>query len=104
MASPAIVMQQKTQRPVQFELTAPTREAVAAWIERARLRAGRLSVPEPRARLAAHRHARILESWLREIGLDPSVYGTHSMRRTKASLIYLRTKNHAPELAEQTKV
>ena len=38
VASRAIVMQQKTERPVQFELTAPTRDAVAAWIERAHLR------------------------------------------------------------------
>ena len=38
-------------------------------------------------------YARILDSWIEEIGLDPSAYGTHTMRRTKASLIYRRTKN-----------
>lgn len=30
---------------------------------------------------------------MRLIGLDPTVYGTHSLRRTKATLIYRRTKN-----------
>jgi site-specific recombinase XerC len=34
-----------------------------------------------------------VDSWVTEIGLNPSEYGTHSMRRTKASLIYRRTKN-----------
>jgi site-specific recombinase XerD len=43
--------------------------------------------------LGTRQYARILDSWIDEIGLDPSAYGTHTMRRTKASLIYRRTKN-----------
>jgi integrase len=96
VASRAIVMQQKTERPVQFEITAPTRDAVAAWIERAHLRSEDYLFPS-RVHASPHigtrQYARILDSWVNEIGLDASAYGTHSMRRTKASLIYRRTKN-----------
>jgi integrase len=92
----AIVMQQKTQRPVQFEITEPTREAVAAWISRARLRAEDFLFPSrvhTSPHLSTRQYARIVESWVSEIGLDAAAYGTHTMRRTKASLIYRRTKN-----------
>ena len=89
-------MQQKTERPVQFEITAPTREAVTAWTERAGLRSEDYLFPS-RVHASPHigtrQYACILESWVKEIGLDASAYGTHSMRRTKASLIYRRTKN-----------
>lgn len=43
--------------------------------------------------LGTRQYARILDSWIEEISLDPTAYGTHTMRRTKASLIYRRTKN-----------
>ena len=48
---------------------------------------------EPAVRLTTRQYARIVHRWVREIGLDSSAYGTHSMRRTKAALIYRRTKN-----------
>jgi integrase len=92
----AIVMQQKTHRPVQFEITEVTRDSVTAWIALAGLRAEDCLFPS-RVRASPHlstrQYARILDSWVQEIGLDPAAYGTHSMRRTKASLIYRRTKN-----------
>ena len=54
----------------------------------------RLRLSEPYPRLATSRqYARILEGWVKELGLEPAEYGTHSMRRTKATLIYWRTKN-----------
>jgi site-specific recombinase XerC len=96
VAARAIVMQQKTQRAVQFEITEPTREAIANWINRASLRSDDCLFP---SRLHGSRHlstrqyARIVARWVREIGLDPAAYGTHTLRRTKASLIYRRTKN-----------
>ena len=31
--------------------------------------------------------------WLSLIGLDPALFGTHSLRRTKATLIYRKTGN-----------
>ncbi|HEY1803244.1 MAG TPA: tyrosine-type recombinase/integrase [Terracidiphilus sp.] len=96
VAARAIIMQQKTQRPVQFEITEQTREAVAGWIQHARLRTDDFLFPS-KVRSSPHvstrQYARIVRGWIREIGLDASAYGTHTMRRTKASLIYRRTKN-----------
>jgi integrase len=96
VAARAIVMQQKTQRPVQFEITEPTRDAIAVWIGRAHLKAEDFLFPSrvhASPHLSTRQYARIVDSWVREIGLDPAAYGTHTMRRTKASLIYRRTKN-----------
>ena len=92
----AIVMQQKTQRPVQFEITEQTQDAVYAWIRRASLRSEDFLFPSrvhESPHLSTRQYARIVDSWVREIGLDPAAYGTHTLRRTKASLIYRRTKN-----------
>jgi integrase len=92
----AIVMQQKTQQPVQFEITKQTRESVLSWINAKNLRQDDFLFPS-RVRSSPHittRHyGRIVASWVTQIGLDSASYGTHSMRRTKASLIYKRTKN-----------
>ena len=56
--------------------------------------------------LSTPQYARIVRGWVREIGLDPAAYGTHTLRRTKASLIYRRTKNlrAVPLLLGHTKV
>ena len=87
VASRAIVMQHKTQRPVQFEITPTTRDAVQAWIN---LFPSRI---HESPHLGTRQYARILGGWVHDLGLDPADYGTHSMRRTKATLIYRRTKN-----------
>ena len=96
VANRAIVMQQKTRRPVQFEITAQTRESVAAWIRCANRRSED-HVFSSRLRASPHlstrQYARIVRSWVREIGLNPAGDGTHTLRRTKASLIDRRTKN-----------
>jgi integrase len=96
MASRAIVLQQKTQRPVQFEITEPTREAVGAWIGDAGLTSDDPLFPS-RVRgspqLSTRQYARIVDSWVGQLGLDRASYGTHTLRRTKATLIYRRTKN-----------
>ena len=96
VATRAIVMQQKTNRPVQFEITEQTRVAVSTWMQHARLGSNDYLFPS-RMRSSPHlsrrQYARLLDSWLEDIGLDPGTYGAHSMRRTKASLIYRRTKN-----------
>lgn len=92
----AIVMQQKTQRPVQFEISEPTREAITNWIGQAGLRPEDclfLSRLRGSPHLSTQQYARIVDGWVQEIGLDPTAYGTHTLRRTKASLIYRRTKN-----------
>lgn len=95
-AARANVVQQKTGRPVQFELTDPTREAVSRWINLAHLRSEDFLFPSrvhSSPHLGTRQYARIVDGWVEEIGLDPAEYGTHSMRRTKASLVYRRTKN-----------
>ena len=92
----AIVMQQKTSRPVQFEITPPTRDAVTAWIKEAKLAYDDFLFPSrvhESPHLGTRQYARILNSWIEEIGLDSTACGTHTIRRTKASLIYRRTKN-----------
>ncbi len=92
----AIVTQQKTQRPVQFEITEQTRESVEAWIKAAKLAASDFLFPSRIHRsphISTRQYARIVHRWVASIGLDDAAYGTHTMRRTKAALIYRRTKN-----------
>ena len=96
VAARAIVMQQKTQRPVQFEITQPTRDTLQAWIKQAGLSSDDFLFPSrihDSPHLGTRQYARILEGWIGELGLDTAAYGTHSIRRTKATLIYRRTKN-----------
>lgn len=96
VASRAVVMQQKTQRPVQFEITQATREALQKWIKFAGLKSEDFIFPSrihESPHLGTRQYARILDGWVEELGLDPADYGTHSIRRTKATLIYRRTKN-----------
>lgn len=96
VSSRAMIMQQKTDRPVQFEITARTRESVSKWIQCAGLTGTAFLFPSRVNRsfhLSTRQYGRLVESWISGIGLDPTAYGTHSLRRTKASLIYRRTKN-----------
>ena len=92
----AIVIQHKTSKPVQFEITPPTRDAVEEWIEQAHLATEDYLFPSrvhDSVHLGIRQYARILDSWIKEIGLDPTACGTHTIRCTKASLIYRHTKN-----------
>ena len=96
IANRAIILQQKTHRPVQFEITSSTRDSMAAWIKDAQLRSDSYLFPSrlhTSEHLSTRQYARIVETWVSEIGLDVNAYGTHTMRRTKATLIYRRTKN-----------
>src|SRR3984957_11222381 len=96
VAARTIVVQQKTSRPVQFEITEPTRTALADWIKSSGLRSDDYLFPSrihESPHLSTRQYGRIVDSWVEEIGLDSAAYGTHSIRRTKASLIYRRTKN-----------
>jgi len=96
VASRAMVMQQKTGRPVQFEITTLTREAVQAWIKKADLSPSDFLFTSRVAdslHLSTRQYARIVHRWVDDAGLETGSYGTHTMRRTKASLIYRRTRN-----------
>jgi integrase len=81
---------------VQFEITEMTRTALANWIRLSGSSSDDFLFPS-RVRVSPHlstrQYARIVDSWVEEIGLDPAAYGTLSIRRTKPSLIYRRTKN-----------
>lgn len=96
IAKRAIVMQQKTQLPVQFEITDRTRTALNDWIKYAGLTyddyifRSRIHASD---HLSTRQYARIMKSWVAMAGLEPAIYGTHSLRRTKVTLIYKRTKN-----------
>jgi integrase len=91
----ASVRQRKTRRPVRFEITEQTRQAIDDHL------AQRSDVPSPylfpgrgsAGHLTTRQYARLLAGWLAMIGLDPCFYGTHSLRRTKATLIYKKTGN-----------
>ena len=96
IAKRAMVMQQKTQQPVQFEIMEQTRTAIANWIADVNLENGDYlfkSRYKSSPHIFTRQYARIVGSWVSEIGLDPATYGTHSLRRTKVSLIHRRTKN-----------
>ena len=94
--SRARVVQQKTHQPVQFEITPQTRQSLDDWISESQVQRSEYLFPS-RVRQSSHlstrQYSRIVKKWVDSIGLDPALYGTHSMRRTKASLIYQRTKN-----------
>lgn len=90
------IIQQKTGHPVSFELTAPTRDIVQSWIDQVALTPGDYLFPSrlhASEHLSTRQYARIVKNWVASIGLEPAEYGTHSLRRTKATLIYRRTKN-----------
>ena len=96
IAKRAIIMQQKTNQPVQFEITEQTRNTIKDLIKYDHLRdddylfkSGIKKSPH----ISTRQYSRIVNSWVRAAGLDPTQYGTHSLRRTKVSLIYKRTKN-----------
>ena len=94
--SRAMITQRKTGQPVQFEITEQTRDCVEAWLKVAQLGSGGYLFPSRHSQgkhFSTRQYARVVHAWVSEIGLDSTRYGTHSMRRTKPTLIYQRTKN-----------
>jgi integrase len=91
----ATVRQRKTGRPVRFELTEQTRQSVDDYLATVRRVAGdHLFTGRREERcLTTPQYARLVSDWIGSISLDPSLFGTHSLRRTKATLIYRRTGN-----------
>jgi integrase len=91
----ATVRQSKTGRPVRFELTEQTRQAINEYLAASGRKPGDYLFGGRRRGqgMTTRQYARLLSDWLVGIGLDPHVYGTHSLRRTKATLIYRRTGN-----------
>lgn len=90
------VRQQKTRREVQFEITPKTQQPLSQWIFINELEAADYLFPSHRRKgqhLSYHYYLTLVNHWVGDIGLDIGQYGTHSLRRTKASLIYAKTKN-----------
>ena len=86
VSSRAIVIQQKTHRPVQLEITEQTRESLTTWISQAQLRSDQYLFPSrihDSPHLSTRQYARIVHNWVKSIGLDPVAYGTHTMRTDK---------------------
>lgn len=94
--SRAIVIQQKTCRPVQFELTGDVRASLLSWLERRRGSLEEHAFPSRVNRanhMSTRQYARLVDEWVTAIGLRRAEYGTHSLRRTKASMIYKAAGN-----------
>ena len=92
----ATVRQKKTDRPVRFEFTEQTRQAVDDYIKATGKKPGEFLFSGRGAHdrgMTTRQYARLVSSWVARIGLDPHFFGTHSLRRTKATLIYRRTGN-----------
>ncbi|MDI4239551.1 tyrosine-type recombinase/integrase, partial [Bradyrhizobium sp. Arg237L] len=95
-ADRASIRQKKTGRPVKFELTESTRQAVDDYLRATVKKPGEYLFTGrwgPSGSLTTRQYARLLSDWLTSVGLDPHLFGTHSLRRTKATLIYRRTGN-----------
>ena len=92
----ATVRQKKTGRPVKFEITEQTRQAIDEYLTAARKKLGEFLFTGRRGKdrsLTTRQYARLVSQWIASVGLDASLFGTHSLRRTKATLIYRRTGN-----------
>ena len=92
----ATIRQRKTGRPVKFELTEQTREAVDGYLRALGKKPNEFLFTSRRDKgrgMTTRQYARLVSEWIAGIGLEPRFFGTHSLRRTKATLIYRRTGN-----------
>ena len=90
------IIQQKTAKPVQFEIMSEARKSLTTWLERRRGNIQDFIFPsrvDYLGHLSTRQYARLVDEWVSTVGLDQREYGTHSLRRTKASLIYKATGN-----------
>lgn len=92
----ASIVQSKTQKPVSFEITEGTRKSLFRWMEESLMIGSEFLWPgrfHERLHISTWQYARLVRDWVKSIGLEPSAYGTHSMRRTKVAQIYRKTGN-----------
>jgi integrase len=92
----ATIRQKKTGQAVRFELSEQTRQAVDDYLRAASKKPGQFLFTgrrDSRSGMTTRQYARLVSEWVASIGLDPHLFGTHSLRRAKATLIYRRTGN-----------
>jgi len=92
----ASIIQSKTQKPVRFEITEGTRKSLVRWMQEPLMIGSEFLWPgrfHERLHISTRQYARLVREWVQSIGLEPSAYGTHSMRRTKVAQIYRKTGN-----------
>lgn len=92
----ATIIQQKTGQPVPFEITEPTRDALAVWLKMRGRRSDDWLFPSrsrPGDHVSTRQYARLVDKWVSMIELEPRAYGIRSLRRTKVALIYKKTGN-----------
>ncbi|MFV1497802.1 tyrosine-type recombinase/integrase [Phaeobacter sp. JH20_02] len=92
----ASITQSKTSQPVRFEITEGTRSSLQAWLDMPIMKSSEFLWPgrlHNRPHIGTRQYARLVRDWVKSIGLEPSAYGTHSMRRTKVAQIYRKTGN-----------
>jgi integrase len=101
----ATIVQKKTGRPVQFEITEQSRTSVEASLPMLRATGSRYLFPSrlhASPHISTRQYARLVHHWVESIGLESASYGTHSMRRTKAAQIYRKTGNPRAAKLEST--
>jgi integrase len=87
----ATVRQKKTGQSVRFEITEHARQAVDDYLRTTGKKPGEFLFSGrdgPGRNISTRQYARLVSEWIASIGLDPHLFGTHSLRRTKATLIY----------------
>lgn len=90
------IIQSKTQKPVRFEITNGTRKSLDSWMNQPLMVGSAFLWPgrfHERLHISTRQYARLVREWVESVGLEPSAYGTHSMRRTKVAQIYKKTGN-----------
>lgn len=90
------IIQSKTQKPVRFEITEGARKSLLRWMDEPLMVGSEYLWPgrfHERLHFSTRQYARLVREWVKSIGLEPSAYGTHSMRRTKVAQIYSKTGN-----------
>lgn len=92
----ASIVQSKTQKPVRFEITEGTRKSLVRWMEEPLMIGSKFLWPgrfHERPHISTRQYARLVRDWVNSIGLEPSAYGTHSMRRTEVAQTYRKSGN-----------
>ena len=98
-ADRATVRQKKTGRPVRFELSEQTRQAIDDYLKAANKRPGEFLFTGRRganASITTRQYARLVSQWIESIGLDPRLFGTQprSYHSRGAQVVNLKPKYH----------